>query len=166
MKKHIVALSLIALFLAGCNAGNTKQNDSKSAESKAMAKPEESVADLANIIQQMEQATVDQHYSLLLELNRSFHFTIYKAANLPLLLEMIDTLWNRSALYRRVFTYLPERAVQALEEHKQIYEACRLGKEKAAEDSVRLNIRLTVEALSVEFLKADTLAVQPLAQEL
>lgn len=118
------------------------------------------LTELADIIEQMEEATHQQDYARLMELNQTFHFTIYDASNLRLLSEMMPSLWNRSRLYRRVFTYLPDRAVQALQEHKEIYEACHAGDSEAAGKAVRRNIRQTVSALLDEFQKGRNLKTQ------
>ena len=121
------------------------------------------VTELATIIERMAEATNARDYAQLMELNRVFHFTIYEAADLVLLLEMMGSLWNRSSLYRRVFTYLPERAIQALQEHKEIYDACVTGDAKAAGQAVRRNIRQTVIALLDEFQNNEEVAFKPLA---
>jgi DNA-binding GntR family transcriptional regulator len=121
------------------------------------------VTELATIIERMAEATNARDYAQLMELNRVFHFTIYEAADLVLLLEMMGSLWNRSSLYRRVFTYLPERAIQALQEHKEIYGACRAGNAEAAAKAVRRNIRQTVIALLDEFQNNEEVAFKPLA---
>jgi len=120
--------------------------------------------ELADIIEQMEEATSKQDYARLMELNQTFHFTIYDASNLHLLSEMMPSLWNRSRLYRRVFTYLPERATQALKEHKEIYDACLAGEPESAGKAVRRNIRQTVSALLDEFLESENLRIQPVGE--
>lgn len=122
------------------------------------------LAELSQIIEQMEETTAHQGFAQLMELNQRFHFTIYNASNLPLLSEMMTGLWVRSSLYRRVFTYIPTRAVQALEEHKDIYAACRAGDSEAAGKAVRWNIRQTVEALLDEFQKSEKLSIQTLSE--
>jgi DNA-binding GntR family transcriptional regulator len=122
------------------------------------------VAELAAIIERMEAATGAQDFAQLMELNRNFHFTIYDTSELPLLMEMMSSLWNRSSLYRRVFTYLPERAIPALQEHKEIYDACRSGDSKAAGKAVRRNIRQTVIALLDEFQNNEKLAIRPMVE--
>lgn len=111
----------------------------------------ERLEELGAIVSEMETATAAQDFGRLLELNQSYHFAIYAAAELPQLMELINGLWNRSGLYRRVFTYLPERAPQALQEHRDIYEACRAGDAVAAGRAVRNNIHQTVAALLEEF---------------
>lgn len=119
------------------------------------------MAELAAIIELMEEATGMQEFAQLMELNRNFHFTIYNASESPLLSEMMSSLWNRSSLYRRVFTYLPERAIQALQEHKEIYDACREGDSDAAGSAVRRNIRQTVIALLDEFQNNEEVSIHP-----
>ena len=122
------------------------------------------VAEMASIIDQMEEATIAQDYAQLMALNQTFHFTIYNASNLRLLLEMMTGLWNRSSLYRRVFTYLPQRAVQALQEHREIYGACRDGDVESAGKAVRRNIRQTVITLLDEFQRDENLTIQPVGE--
>lgn len=123
----------------------------------------EQLNELASIIGQMEQATLTQDFGQLMELNRSFHFTIYNTSELHLLSEIMNSLWNRSSLYRRLFTYLPERAIQALQEHKEIYAACRAGDSDAAAEAVRRNIHQTVKTLIDEIQKDENLAWHPLS---
>jgi DNA-binding GntR family transcriptional regulator len=122
---------------------------------------QEELAHLAVIISQMEEATRSKDFARLMVLNKEFHFTIYEAAELSLLSELMNGLWNRSSLYRRVFTYLPERAVQALEEHKDIYLACESGDCELAGRAIRHNIRQTVNALLEEFENEENLTIKP-----
>ncbi len=118
------------------------------------------VTELSGIIEQMEEATAVQDFARLMELNQIFHFTIYIASNSRLLLEMMTSLWNRSSLYRRVFTYLPERALQALQEHKEIYAACQAGDPESAGKAVRHNIQQTVAALLDELQEDEMLTIE------
>lgn len=112
---------------------------------------EKSLDELAAIVDGMKQSTASGDYDRLLALNRKFHFVMYAASQQPLLLELIEGLWNRSTLYRRLFTYLPERAAQALQEHQEIFAACQARDPILASQGVCRNIRLTVESLSEEF---------------
>lgn len=121
------------------------------------------LAHLAAVVSQMEDATRARDFARLMDLNKDFHFTIYEAAELSLLSELMHSLWNRSSLYRRVFTYLPERAVQALEEHKDIYRACERGDGDLAGKAIRHNIRQTVNALLEEFDHKENLIIKPMA---
>jgi Transcriptional regulators len=102
---------------------------------------------LESLLGQMEEATAEQDYSRLLELNRTFHFTIYEAARRPILLQIIASLWDRSSLCRRVYLYLPGRASQALAEHKEIYQASKQRDAQWAHQAVRKNVRQTIEGI-------------------
>ena len=104
---------------------------------------------LESLLGQMEEATAEQDYSRLLELNRTFHFTIYEAARCPILLQIIASLWDRSSLCRRVYLYLPGRASQALAEHKEIYQASKQGDSQWAHQAVRKNVHQTIEGILV-----------------
>ena len=102
---------------------------------------------LESLLEQMEEATAQQDFSRLLELNRAFHFTIYESSRCPLLLQIIASLWDRSSLCRRVYLYLPGRASQALAEHKEIYQASKQGDAQWAHQAVRKNVRQTIEGI-------------------
>ena len=99
--------------------------------------------ELAALIEKMEGATESDDYAQLFDLNRAFHFTIYEASDNSLLIQMISSLWDRSRRYRQFYTHLPERAPQALVEHKAIYEACRAGNAISAAEAVRNNVHET-----------------------
>jgi DNA-binding GntR family transcriptional regulator len=116
----------------------------------------ETLTQLAEHIDAMEAATEEQDFAKLLTLNRTFHFLIYDASERPLLLQMISGLWDRSARYRYMVTYLPERQLEALGEHKEIYDACSRGETERAVRVVRNNVWKTVEGI-VAKLKADGL---------
>ena len=102
---------------------------------------------LESLLEQMEEATAQQDFSRLLELNRAFHFTIYESSRCPLLLQIIASLWDRSSLCRRVYLYLPGRASQALAEHKEIYQASKQGDAQWAHQAVRKNVHQTIEGI-------------------
>jgi DNA-binding GntR family transcriptional regulator len=102
---------------------------------------------LESLLGQMEEATAQQDFSRLLELNRTFHFTIYESSRCPLLLQIIASLWDRSSLCRRVYLYLPGRASQALAEHKEIYQASKQRDAQWAHQAVRKNVRQTIEGI-------------------
>jgi len=102
---------------------------------------------LESLLGQMEEATAQQDFSRLLELNRAFHFTIYESSRCPLLLQIIASLWDRSSLCRRVYLYLPGRASQSLAEHKEIYQASKQRDAQWAHQAVRKNVRQTIEGI-------------------
>jgi DNA-binding GntR family transcriptional regulator len=75
----------------------------------------------------METAIQQNKYENLGALNKDFHLRIYKAAPFPRLYKMICDLWDTFERWPSVFSYVPERAVASVEEHKKIIEALRIG---------------------------------------
>lgn len=100
------------------------------------------------LIVEMETATASGDRVALFDLNGAFHFAIYGASQNAILCQLIEGLWERSTVYRRRFTFMPERAAQSLAEHKQILDACRRGDAQAAGEAVRRNVAATTRAIS------------------
>ena len=103
---------------------------------------------LEGLLVEMENATAQADRGALFDLNGAFHFTLYTASQNAILCQLIESLWERSTVYRRRFTFMPERAEQALAEHKRILDACRRGDAAAAASAVRLNVGQTRKAIS------------------
>jgi DNA-binding GntR family transcriptional regulator len=103
------------------------------------------------LIEKMESATNVNDYAQLFDLNRAFHFTLYETSGNSLLIQMISGLWDRSRRYRQLYTYLPERASQALVEHKEIYAACMAGDADKAGTAVRNNVHQTTIGILAKF---------------
>lgn len=112
---------------------------------------DEDLGKLAHLLTCMEQETLpsDGHedYGELLRLNREYHFTIYQASGRRFLCETISGLWDKTALYRSLYVYLPGRSLQALEEHRGILQALQNHWVKRSVRSVRNNIRQTMVGL-------------------
>lgn len=55
------------------------------------------------------------------KLNRDFHMAIYSYSEMPMLVSMIDDLWNKSELNRSrsVFSLVPDMMEHSLREHRQ-----------------------------------------------
>ncbi len=115
----------------------------------------ETLAALGQLLAEMESATAAGDRAALFDLNGTFHFTLYAASGNAILCQIIEGLWDRSSVYRRRFTFMPERAHQALEEHRRILDACRRGDVDAAGREVRANVNHTTRAISEERLRLD-----------
>ena len=127
----------------------------------------ETLRELSTMIEDMESATAARDFGKLLILNRTFHFLIYDASERPLLSQMIGGSWDRSSRYRYIYTYLPERQIQALGEHKEIYGACLNGDAARARHAVQNNVRQTVEGIVSRLACGSTLGAgsRPRVQE-
>lgn len=105
------------------------------------------LAEMRALLELMEEHIRANDMDALLSLNRKFHLIIYTAAAKPLLSSMINTLWDRSEIFRQAYTHLPNRALEAHVEHQQILEACEQRDAETAEKMVRLNIERTASVL-------------------
>ena len=113
----------------------------------------ETLTTLDALIVEMETATASGDRAALFDLNGAFHFAIYTASQNAILCQLIEGLWERSTVYRRRFTFMPERATQSLAEHREIFEACRSGDAAAAGQAVRRNVAATTRAISENVLR-------------
>jgi DNA-binding GntR family transcriptional regulator len=89
------------------------------------------------------------------DVNRQFHFTLYTPSDSPLLLQMINTLWDRSLLYREVNASRADNRVHAVDEHAEILRSVIAGDIPAAARSVRKHIRRSARVLLASELSAE-----------
>ena len=93
----------------------------------------------------MKSATERNDFRPLFELNRKFHFTVYQACRRPLLLELLNDLWDRSTRYRTIQTHDAQRVKEELGEHKDILEACHQENRKELPEAIRFNVQRSFE---------------------
>ncbi|MEN9933579.1 MAG: hypothetical protein RLZZ387_158 [Chloroflexota bacterium] len=121
-----------------------------------LAAPHLTEADMVQIeglVGQMAEATAREEYETLFDLNRDFHFTIYRASRRAHLLQIIQQLWDQGDSYRRAYTEVPERARMALVEHRVILEACRRRDPDALGITIRHHVHQTTIGL-LEHIRA------------
>jgi len=108
----------------------------------------ETLERLDALVMEMATATMVGDRAALFDLNSDFHFAIYTASQNGILCQLIEGLWERSTVYRRRFTFMPERAAQALAEHRQILDSCRRRDAHDAGEAVRRNVAATTIAIT------------------
>ncbi len=91
---------------------------------------EEDLGALREILERMDETEDADEW---IDLNYRFHHTLYRAANRPRLLSIIDTLRNTVAPYIRQYIATPEYRAKAQASHWRIYQACAAGDAEAAE---------------------------------
>jgi DNA-binding GntR family transcriptional regulator len=96
---------------------------------------------------EMEIAIQQNKYEILAGINKLFHLRIYKAAPFPRLYKMICDLWDTFERWPSVFSYVPERAIAAVEEHKKIMQALRARDMDQADRLIKEQKERTLEAL-------------------
>jgi DNA-binding GntR family transcriptional regulator len=96
---------------------------------------------------EMEIAIQQNKYEILAGINKLFHLRIYKAAPFPRLYKMICDLWDTFERWPSVFSYVPERAIAAVEEHKKIMQALWVRDMDQADRLIKEQKERTLEAL-------------------
>jgi DNA-binding GntR family transcriptional regulator len=81
------------------------------------------------------------------ESNITFHTSIYRLADRPLMLEMIAMLRNRAALYVNMLARSDEERARADREHLQMYEALQSGDGDRLASHVRRHLQATLDWL-------------------
>ena len=108
------------------------------------------VAQLEQLLRKQELAADAAEFTTFLDLNRAFHFVIYRAAQRPHLLQTITPLWDRSRRYRQLQLHaFPDRARQSLVESQAIVTACR----RRDRDALSMMLRYKIHQTSVGLLE-------------
>jgi DNA-binding GntR family transcriptional regulator len=106
------------------------------------------IAVLETLADEMGQVAPRGNVDRLLSLNRQFHFELYRAANRPHMLHIIERLWDLSARYAHLQLHaVPQRAVQSLTEVREIVAACRRRDKQAVGMMVRYKVHQTTVGL-------------------
>lgn len=117
------------------------------------------VVQLEQLLREQEVAADAAEFTTFLDLNRQFHFVIYRAAQRPHLLETITQLWDRSQRYRHLQLHaFPNRARQSLGESQAIITASR----RRDRDALGMMVRYKIHQTSVGLLeKMHTVPLTP-----
>lgn len=82
------------------------------------------LADLKQILDDIEIAETARNVPRRLELVRKFFFTIFNASQKQYLLRLLSTLWDLSEQYRRYFSTVPKVITQRIIHYRMVYQAC------------------------------------------
>lgn len=102
-----------------------------------LAIPNLTKADLAEaeeILNKADEETLSKHWS---ELNWQFHETLYRPANRPKLLSLIQNMHNNVERYMRLYLTTLQYQTKSQEEHRALLSACTQGNVKAAQKILR-----------------------------
>jgi DNA-binding GntR family transcriptional regulator len=88
----------------------------------------EQAASLLPLYQQMDQTQDSTEYY---QLHREFHFSIYRLAQMPLLLKFIEIVWNQGERYRRAALHVQAHTLN--QEHLELAKAVSSGDGPRAE---------------------------------
>lgn len=113
---------------------------------------DDDIAELDEIIDRMGDLHGRRDRSGVVELNREFHFSIYRKAGSPRRLRLIDQLWLHSARYQRLV--LEHRDDGADAEHRAIVAQLRRGDLEGAAQALRVHLVTTVDLMSADIDEA------------
>lgn len=91
------------------------------------------LAGLETICAEADAAIAQDNWPGLLSSNQRFHFTLYEAAERPVLLETLLNVWERNSRYRNLFNVASDRLREGQMEHRRILDHLRSGDAEAAE---------------------------------
>lgn len=109
------------------------------------------IAALERINEQMARAAAEGAYTRMATLNVEFHTALARASRNQMLQRFVDQVHQAVRRFTRTTFAEPDRAQEAVEEHRMIIKAVRAQDEEAAEASARrhmhnaLNVRMAME---------------------
>jgi DNA-binding GntR family transcriptional regulator len=119
--------------------------EAKAAEAACQANDEDFLGRLEEIHAQYIRSGLDQNQRETIRLNREFHFTIYRQAGKPILLNVIENLWNRASPYLYIMFQrltFPDYPIQTfVSTHRKIIDSLRLGDANSVADRLVLDLK-------------------------
>jgi DNA-binding GntR family transcriptional regulator len=115
---------------------------------------DEDLAELHEIQDAIREAVQARRYSLLNEINTSFHFRLYDISPWARLNQVIKSLWMDVKRMRATTLSWPGRAERVVEEHELILQLLKDKNAQAVEEAVRthvMNALKTLEDAGVQF---------------
>lgn len=116
----------------------------------------EALASLNSLMTQMGDALTVHDYAEFTRANRSFHFTIYQAADNPYLLDMIETLWDLAERYRYRYLLFRDQAATIQAEHRAILDACYAHDAAALREAIIYHMHQTLLGVKNYLLHVET----------
>jgi DNA-binding GntR family transcriptional regulator len=95
--------------------------ESMAARKAAVICSEEFIQQLGSLHQEFVKAIQSHDVEKTLKVNRQFHFAIYREANMPILMEIIESLWNRIVPYFNILLRLMSEAGNPLSQESSKY---------------------------------------------
>jgi DNA-binding GntR family transcriptional regulator len=92
---------------------------------------------LAQVLDELEEAESDLDIQRRLRLVHDFFFTIFRASGKNHLLRLVSNLWDLSHQYRRLFSAVPDIVPSRLEHYRSLYQACESQDPEALAESLR-----------------------------
>lgn len=125
-KENLIEITKIRLHL-----------ETMAGEEAARCQSKETINLLKEIFQQLVEAEDKANFEDTYQINRDFHFTIYEAANMPILLQLITTLWDRYAAYHILIVESRSESAEVTEKNLAIHRGMLAGMQNHDQSMVR-----------------------------
>jgi len=113
-------------------------------------------ASMAALIQHMREAIEGEDFRSFMRLNHQFHMTIYDSLNNTHIRQTIQSLWERSEIYRFRFLFVSHSITTIHAEHEALLQACRQYDPHLAKQLAKQHIANTRAGLERELLNHKT----------
>lgn len=114
------------------------------------------IARMREAIRDMERAHRSENVPELTNANRRFHFTVFDAAGMPRMADIIRVLWESSDRYRSLYFSTREHRQRVNTEHRAIMAAVRAHDTAAAVDLLRSHRERALESLRSTLVDPET----------
>jgi DNA-binding GntR family transcriptional regulator len=109
---------------------------------------EDDISRMKSAIREMERAHRSDDLAVMTAANKRFHFTVFDAAGMPRMAEMIRVLWDSTDRYRSVYYASSEHRRRVNAEHRAIMTAVANGDAETAATLLREHRHHALDALS------------------
>ena len=114
----------------------------KAAEKAALKCRKNTLRQLKILHEKYTQAIKNNEVEQSLEFNKQFHYTIYAAANMPILMQVVKGLWDRMSpylhlLFKVVKSYDQKRSI---ENHQNVLEGLKNGSQKEVHHALKKDL--------------------------
>jgi DNA-binding GntR family transcriptional regulator len=117
------------------------------AEAGAAKLTEPTLKQMREVLALQERAVQDGDLDRFTELDRDFHFTLYRAAGYRRAYDIIQELRDSSERYVRFYAVYKDGAAESLVEHKRILKLCAAGDAAGVRDEVEHHVLRGLEIL-------------------
>ncbi|MDA3645380.1 GntR family transcriptional regulator [Saccharopolyspora indica] len=90
------------------------------------------IIELSELNEQIAKAADEVDVLRITELNHDFHFVIFRASGLRLIVDEIERIWKITEAYRTVYLYDESARRRIVREHRQLINALRRGQTERA----------------------------------
>ena len=128
--------------------------ESMLAEAGAAKLTESTLKQMRGLLDEQERAVRDGDPDRFTELDREFHFTLYRAAGYRRAYDIIHELRDSSERYVRFYAVYKNGAAESLVEHRRIFELCLAGDFSGVRHEVEHHVVRGLETLRTVAIEA------------